>query len=128
MNIIIYITYNSPRLDTTNGECQMAKTVKITKCKDDPRLNPKNRLYVLQPSNRVNYQYPKDFADYHRKVGDVYVGTDVVSHFPKMAEAEMMNASMKELACYNHGIKPQMEMDNAKAKLQAELDSLDILM
>lgn len=119
----------------------MAKTVKITKCKDDPRLNPKNRLYVLQPSNRVNYEYPKDFADYiHQKIDTVYLngeridyavesyGQDVVSHFPKMAEAEMMNASMKELACYNHGMKPQMEMDNAKAKLQAELDSLDILM
>ena len=45
-----------------------------------------------------------------------------------MAEAEMMNASMKELACYNHGMKPQMEMDSAKAKLQEELDSLNILM
>lgn len=119
----------------------MANTVKITKCPDDYRLNPKNRLYILQPSNKVNYQYPKDYADYHhQKIDTVYLngeridyavetqGQGVVSHFPQMAEAEMINASMKELACYNHGMKPQMEMDSAKAKLQEELDSLNILM
>ena len=105
----------------------MAKTVKFTKCKEDPRLNPKNRLYVLQPSNKVNYQYPKDFADYHRKVGDTYVGQDVISNFPLQYEQLLMNADVKELACYNHGLKPQMEMDNAKTEIQKELDSLDAL-
>ena len=96
--------------------------IKITYCKADPMLNPKNRKEYIIPTSKCNYQYPKDFADYHtQKVHSVYLngeqidyvqstrGQGVVSNFPAQHELLEMNADMKLYAQYHTGFKPIMK-------------------
>ena len=83
--------------------------IKITYCKADPMLNPKNRKEYIITSSKCNYQYPKDYADYHNMVDGKYVANDVVSNFPAQHELLEMNADMKLYAQYHTGFKPIMK-------------------
>ena len=88
--------------------------MKITYCKPDPLLDPKNRLYYVTPKSNHSRVH-KDFADYvSQKIDVVYVngeaieyGTmdyyvkDVVSNFPAQYEQLEVNEQMKEFAQYN---------------------------
>ena len=83
--------------------------IKITYCKADPMLDPKNRKEYIIPSSKCNYQYPKDYADYHNMVDGKYVANYVVSNFPAQHVLLEMNADMKLYAQYHTGFKPIMK-------------------
>ena len=96
--------------------------MKITYCKPDPLLDPKNRSYYVIPKYNHSKVH-KDFADYvSQKVDVVYVngeaieyGTmnyyvkDVVSNFPAQYEQLEVNEQMKEFAQYHTGFRPVMK-------------------